>query len=139
MLSLQNTVGWTNFSLSFDLFRANDVGGNQSYQFEYRVGDSGIFTQLGATFETDSMTLAGQTVAFSEPTLTSVANQSDSVYFRLRGVSTAGSSDLDTIGLDNFNLTYSAIPEPSTYGLIFGLGALGVAGVRRFRDRRRQA
>lgn len=133
MLSLANTTGFTNFSLSFDIFTANNVNETQTYSIEYRVGNSGAFTQLSTftTPDSGSLSLNASTISVNSVSLSALSNQSQSVYFRIRGTATSGTS-LDTIGIDNFVLSYSAIPEPSTCAAIFGgLALLGAAGWRR--------
>lgn len=54
----------------------------------------------------------------------------DFTYFRINGRTGFALPDL---AIDNF--TVSAIPEPSTYAALFGLGALGFAAYRRPRER----
>lgn len=138
MLSIANTLNLVDFSLSLTVFQSNDVSGSQSYSLEYRTGATGDFTTLGSNFTTSSIAISDFLVtnySISGVPLASIANQADAVYFRVRGVSgsSGGTGNLDTIGIDNFSLTYTAIPEPSTYGLILGAGALGFAAYRRRR------
>jgi hypothetical protein len=133
MFSIANTSGLQSFSVSLSLFTANDVSNNQTYQFEYRVGSTGNFTSLG-TYTTGS-TFAATTLTADSITLSALNNQSDGVYFRIRGTSTSGTGNLDTLGVDNFSMTYSvsAIPEPSTYAAI--AGGLALVGAMWWRRR----
>lgn len=139
MLTLTNTTGFTNFSLSMDVFTANDVNLSQVYSLEYRVGDTGNFTQI-STYTTPSSgatTFNTQTLTATSITLSALNDQSSAVFIRLRGTTTTGTS-LDTVGIDDFSLSYSAaaIPEPSTYAAIFGAIALLGVVVHKRRQRR---
>jgi trimeric autotransporter adhesin len=136
MLTLANTAGLSAFNLCFSLFVANDVGGSQNYDVEYRIGNTGAFTKLGSTFATPdsgSATFTVSNYSFDSVTLGSWANQSSSIYLRIRGTSTSGSGSLDTIGLDNFQLSYTAVPEIEEGSALAGLAALLWAAVRRAR------
>jgi hypothetical protein len=139
MLSLSNTTGFQNFSLSVDLFGLNLTTTSQTYVLEYRVGNSGNFTSIGSyttTATTDTSNYDNiQTLTANSVTLSALNDRSDAVYLRLRGTSASGSSNLDHIAIDNFALTYAVIPEPSTYAAI--VGALTLAGVALHRRRQR--
>lgn len=134
-LAINNTTGFQNFSLSVTLFTANDVSGSQNYALEYRVGNSGSFTSLGSY--TTTTPFGSSTLTADSITLSALNNQSSSVYIRVRGTSTTGSSNLDTLGIDNFSLSYSAtaVPEPSTYAAVAGVLALGGVMWQRRRSR----
>ncbi len=135
-LHIANTLGLRDFSVAVTLFTANNVGeADQSYSFEYRLGDIGDFVTLGTY--TTSAPFDPIELSASSLTLEALDNQSSAVFFRVRGTSTAGTSNLDTLGIDNFSLTYSAIPEASTYAAL--LGAASLAGALIYRRRSRQA
>ncbi|MFA6962761.1 MAG: PEP-CTERM sorting domain-containing protein [Opitutaceae bacterium] len=138
-LKLSNTIGYTNFALSLDIFQTYNTSGIQTYKLEYRIGDSGSFTQIGSDYLTKDASgdfTDYNLTQFTSVSLAALADQSSPVYIRIRGVSTSGSSNLDLIGIDNFSLTYSAVPEPSTFALLGGASALGLAALHRFRSRR---
>ena len=104
------------------------------------MGDTGAFTQLGATYATG--TVFGQsTITANSITLSAINNQSSIVYFRVRGTTSSGtsSSGLDVLGIDNFTLSYNAtaVPEPSTYAAI--LGGVALVGVMALRRRKAAA
>lgn len=130
MLTLANTTGFQNFSMSVHVFTGNDSATtSQTYLLEFRVGNSGNFTPL-ATYLTPTTGATGfnaQTFTADPVALALLNNQPDPVYFRLRGTATSGTS-LDSIALDDFSLSYSAVavPEPSTYAAV--LGAIGLLG-----------
>lgn len=133
-LNIGNTANLTDFSLGLTVFQSNDTSSSQnSYALEYRVGNSGNFTQLGSSFVTNTTGLTDYlSVSYSVTgaSLAPIADQNDNVFIRLRGLGGASSS-ADTIGIDNFSLSYAAIPEPSTYGALFGLLSLGIVVWRR--------
>jgi len=64
-------------------------------------------------------------------TLSSALQPGETLWIRWFSPNVAGVDQ--SISIDN--VTFSAIPEPSTYALMFGLGVLGVAGYRRFARR----
>jgi hypothetical protein len=129
MLQLTNTLGFRDFELKVTLFTANNVGTtDQNYSLEYRVGDVGEFHSVGAYMTTNPFGDFEMTA--NAATLAALNDQIEAVYIRIRGTSTTGTGSLDTLGIDNFSLTYSpaasAIPEPSTYGAIAaGISLLG--------------
>lgn len=131
-VAFTDTIGFENFSLSVLLFTANDVTGVETYDLEYRIGATGSFTSLG-TYST-ATPFSSTTLTANSVTLSALNNQSDSVFIRIRGTNAnaVGAGNLDTIGIDNFSLTYTAVPEPSTYAAILGGVALvGVMAMRR--------
>jgi hypothetical protein len=136
MLTIANTTGFQDFALSVQVFTGNDSStSSQSYLLEYRVGDTGNFTPI-ATYLTPTTGATGfnaQTFTANPVTLSALNDQPDTVYFRLRGTATSGTS-LDSIALDDFSLTYSAVavPEPPTYAAVLGgLALLGMLIRRR--------
>lgn len=137
MLTLANTTGFQNFSMSVHVFTGNDSAtSSQAYLLEFRVGNSGDFTPL-ATYLTPTTGATGfnaQTFTVDPITLAALNDQPDVVYFRLRGTAASGTS-LDSIALDDFSLSYSAVavPEPSTYAAV--LGAIGLLGAVIYRRR----
>lgn len=139
MLTLANTEGFVDFSLNLRVFTGNDSSASsQIYSFEYRVGDTGNFTPI-ATYVTPTTGATGfnaQIFTADPMTLSALNDQSETVYFRLRGTTTTGTS-LDSIAIDDFSLSYSlaAIPEPSTYAGILGTVAVAAAVLRRRQSR----
>lgn len=131
MLTVANTTNYTINSLSIDLFTANNVTGTQTYQLEFRVGGSGNYTAIGSAYSTTTP-FGSSTITADLTTLAALSNQSGNVTIRLRGTAGSGSTNLDTLGVSSFSMTYSTVPEPSTYAAIFGgVAMLGVAIQRR--------
>lgn len=132
VFAVANTAGYEDFQLGFDVFTANNSGStNQTYNIEFRVGTSGPFILLG-TYETTSP-FGVFSFSSGSSSLALLNDQLDPVYFRLHNAAGASDSSYDTLAIDNFTLSYSAIPEPSTYAMIGGLAALACAAARRFR------
>lgn len=139
-LAIANTTGFTNFGLNFSVFTGNNVASDQSYVVEYRVGEVGSFVQLGNPYTTGAP-LSIAHYYFGAPDLSAFNDQSEPLYLRFRGVATGGSGSLDTLGIDNVQLSFSAsaIPEPSTYAAVCGALALLVAALRRRKASERPA
>lgn len=99
------------YTLAITLERIADVGGNPAMNYTYSFYDSN--SEIIATISaTDSG--AHVETAF------------DSVVFRGQS-----SNFTDFMILNEYSVT--VIPEPSTYAILFGLGALGFVGYRRWR------
>jgi hypothetical protein len=137
MLTIADTSGFENFLLSVKVFTPSDNStGSQTYLLEFRVGSSGNFSPI-ATYLTPTTGATGfnaQTFTADPLALALLNDQPEAVYFRLRGTASSGTA-LDTIALDDFSLSYSAVavPEPSTYAAALGAAALLVVAIRRRR------
>jgi hypothetical protein len=137
MFTLADTEGFRDFSMSVRVFTGNDSSTtSQTYLLEFRVGNTGNFTPL-ATYLTPTTGATGfnaQTFTANSVTLAALNDQPEMVYFRLRGTATSGTA-LDSIALDDFSLTYSAVavPEPATYAAALGAVALLGAAIHRRR------
>jgi hypothetical protein len=129
-LQLSNTTGFQNFNLSLSVYTFNDVTAVATYVLEYRVGSSGSFTQLGSTYTTGAA-FSEQTYSVTSTSLTALNDQNSPVFIRLRGTTSSGTGSLDGVAIDNFSLSYSAVPEPSTLALLVGTSVLGLAAFRR--------
>jgi uncharacterized protein len=128
-----NSSGVTVSAINFDLMMLSVQTRSTSFTIDYGLGSSpNSFTSLGTwtdpgAFGTTSITLSSG--------LAGLSNQSN-VQFRIVTIGgSTGSGTRDSIGLDNFAMSYSAsaIPEPSTYAAIIGACALGVAAWQRRR------
>lgn len=132
VFQLTNTIGFTNFSVSLDIFTLNDVTAVTNFDFEFRVGSSGNFVKIGDTYTTGEA-FSPITFFANSVSLSALNNQSEAVFFRVRGTTPTGTGTLDTIGIDNFSLTFTPIPEPSAFAALAGLFALAFTATRRRR------
>ena len=55
------------------------------------------------------------------------------LHMRLTACEAGGSNGGVAVSIDNVQVSYSAIPEPSAFGLLAGLGALALVASRRRR------
>jgi len=131
--AINNSIGLSNFTLSLTLFSPNNVSMDQTYAVEYRVGNSGTFTQIGATYTTGNV-FDATTITANSVTLAALNNQANPIYIRVRGTTSSGTngSGLDVLGIDDFSLSYAAVPEPATtVAIVAGAALLGAALYRR--------
>lgn len=132
VLNIQNTSGLGNFVLSLDIQLLANNGRSTDLALDYRIGDTGSFTTL--TTYTDPNTFASATVSLDSTDLGAWNNQSSDIWFRITAVdASTGSGSRDTFGIDDFSLTYSAIPEPRLWGAISGAGLLAFCGFQLWR------
>jgi fibronectin-binding autotransporter adhesin len=101
-------------------------------------GDSTLDLGNGASvlvFADSSATIWGASVSLS---IVNFDQGTDSIYFGVDGLTETQLGQITINGLaaalENGYLT--AIPEPSTYALLAGVGGLAIVGVRRYRNRR---
>jgi hypothetical protein len=131
--NIANTTGLDDFSLSISLQMLSVQTRSTTWTIDYRVGDSGGFTTLG-TYSDPAV--FGSTIFTADSTaLSSWNNQSQDIWFRVVALNAAtGSGNRDTFGIDDFSLSYSAIPEPAPvpepagWSLISAIGLLGICG-----------
>jgi len=138
VLEVANTAGLNNFSLSIDLQMLSVQTRSTIWSVQYGLGASPTsFTTLGTY--SDPGTFGSTTFAANSTALSGINNQFQEVWFRVVALnSTTGSGSRDTFGIDNFGLSYSAVPEPTTFiaGALLAL-PFGVQGVRYLRNRKR--
>jgi hypothetical protein len=127
---IANTAGFQLFELALDLQLLNIQSRSTSWTVDYRLGDSGAFTALGSYTDPGEWGNTHRVFSFGS----SLDNQADSVYIRVAALSpSSGSGSRDSFGIDNVSLTFSAIPEPSTYAVAAAFGLIGFAVLRRKR------
>jgi hypothetical protein len=135
VLQLANTTGFESFNLSLKAQMLSVQDRSTTWTFDYRIGDSGNFTTLG-TYG-DPGAFGSTTVSFDSSQLSAWNDQDSSIVFRIAALSgSTGSSSRDTFGIDDFALTFSAVPEPAEWGLISAAGLLVVGGFHSWRRRR---
>ena len=129
VFTLQDTSGYANFALTLDLQMLSVQTRSTTFTIDYNVG-GGSFTTIGTYSDPGIF----GTTAFAYNFGTALDNQALAVNVRVSALTTStGSVNRDSVGVDNFTLTYS-VPEPSTYAMMAGgLGLLLV--VRRARRR----
>lgn len=122
VLWLQNNSGGTltDLEVSFDAFYFNDTNRSNSLNFAYSL-DNITYTDTNLDFSSPAASgasswSAGQTLNTTIQGL----NLSDGADFYIAWLSDRGGTGPtdDQLALDNINIT--AIPEPSTYSLVFG-------------------
>jgi len=127
-----DSTGYTITGLSVDLMMLSVQGYSTTWNLQWSSDSGSTWTSLGPW--TDSGTFGTTHLAVGGPTVVGMSDLS-SVLFRTVALSAAtGSGSRDTIAIDNFQLTYAAIPEPATYAAILGLISLGVVVWRRRRS-----
>lgn len=135
VLQIQNTTGLGNFSLGLEAQTLNEQTRSTTWLFQYRVGDSGNFTTLSSYGDPGSW--SSTSISFNSSDLSAWNDQSSDIWFRVVALDTStGSGSRDMFAIDDFTLSYSAVPEPAEWGLISGLGLLGICGVRTWREQR---
>ncbi len=109
LLSIQDTLGFENFSLSFKSQMLSVQDRSTTWTIDYRVGNSGTFSSLG-TYP-DPGFFGSTTLSFNATQLAAWNDQPDPVYFRIAALSTATGTtgNRDTFGIDDFSLSFSAI------------------------------
>ncbi len=137
-LRIQNNTSsvLSSLDVSYLLYVRNDQGRANSFNFSFSL-DNAAYTAvpglnltsgeavdaLGFVSNSRSTTLSSLTVA-----------PGSSIYLRWNGADVSGAGNRDEFALDNINLTYSVVPEPSVY-MLLGVGLL-FCGQRYLRRRR---
>uniref|UniRef100_A0ACD5GSH8 Ig-like domain-containing protein n=1 Tax=Desertifilum tharense IPPAS B-1220 TaxID=1781255 RepID=A0ACD5GSH8_9CYAN len=111
VFSLQNTLGFQDFSLSFEAQMLNVQPRSTTWTIDYRVGNQNAFVPLGTysdpgVFGSTLLSTGSGLSAFG----TEINNQPNPVQIRIAALSaSSGSNNRDSFAIDNFILTYSPI------------------------------
>jgi hypothetical protein len=143
LASFTNSTGSTihELTISFDYERYRLNTAAASISFSYSTdGSNWISASAGdsGAFSTGSSSYGFTTLISSQSrsvTLSSLDLNPDSAFYLRWHFNTTGANS-QGLGLDNFSLTASAVPEPSTYAAIAGATALLGAAWHRRRPRR---
>jgi hypothetical protein len=130
VFTLANTTGFTGFGLSFEFHTLDPVAARtNTWTVDYRIGPTGSFTSIGTV--TDGV--FGKT-NFTGSFGSALNNTNAQVQIRIAALSAStGSGARDVVAIDDYQLTWTAIPEPSTVILV----GLGLAGALFMRQRSR--
>jgi len=132
---IQDTLGFQNFTWKIDVGVLDVEGRTTLLSFQFATGATPTtFTTLG-TLSPETFGLTTQTYNLSS----GVEDSAETLWLRVAALgSTTGSDSRDTIGFDNFVLTYSdvtAVPEPTS----LAVAAIGCIGGVVIRYRRRKS
>lgn len=140
-LTSDTLVANSTYTLSFRMgYFSGPAAGTANYEFSLGTWNGSSFTPLNTasggpvvylgSFSGDGSN--GVTESLSYTTGTSVSSDVIAVRWAQTNDSTGGP---DFFGFDNATLSYtaSAIPEPSTYAALLGVGALSLVARRRWR------
>lgn len=137
--SLTDTVGWSLTALSFQLFTPNSSGTAGVFELEYQIGSTATFTSFSPlvtyTNNVAQSPLVVTTITVNAAQLAPLANQSGQITLRWNNTASTGTS-WNTLALDNFSYTASAIPEPAASATLAGAAIFTLALWRRKQSRR---
>ena len=129
VLQIQNTSGYGNFNLALEAQILNEQSRSTTWLIQYRIGDAGDFTTMG-TFS-DPGTWGSTSLSYNSSDLAGWNNCSSDIWFRIAAInSSTGSNYRDMFAIDDFSLNYSAVPEPTAWGIFSGISLLLLCGTR---------
>ena len=117
-----STLGYSINSISLEAHMLDVQTRSQTWTLQYGLGNAPTsFVTLGTWSDPGVWGLTSLT--YDRTNFTSDLDNQQSVYFRFVGLSAStGSGSRDSAGIDNFSMSASAVPEPSTWALI-GIGS----------------
>ncbi|MEA5570965.1 hypothetical protein [Calothrix sp. UHCC 0171] len=127
VLTLDNTIGFQNFGLSFKAQMLSVQDRSTTWTIDYRIGNSDSFNILGTY--SDPGTFGSSTLNFSNFG-TDINNQSNQVQIRISALSAStGSGSRDSFGIDDFQLTYTPVESNSNPPVVTLPGAATISYV----------
>lgn len=123
-------------ALSFKFMTAPVTqNGSRTWQWDYRVGNSGSFTSLttGAYTDSGNGVWGATNVTFNSADLAALSSVAGTVQLRFWSPTGGITGTQNSYGIDDFSMSYTAIPEPSSFAALAGLGMLGFCALRRRR------
>jgi hypothetical protein len=124
------TTGLSVSSISLSLDMLSVQTRSTTWSIQYGVGSSPTsFTTLGTWSDPGAFGTTSYT--FTTADFGSNLNNLSNAWFRVVALTvSSGSGSRDTIGVDDFSISTSAVPEPSTYAVL-SFGLAGLAYLRR--------
>lgn len=130
MFSVADTLGFGDFGLSFDAQVLDEESRSTEWTVDYRIGGSD-FVPVG-TFSLDSF----GTQNFSHNFGSSLNNLGESLDFRIASLSESiGSGSRDTFAIDNFQVSFTPVPEPEEYMLVSGMALAAFGMFRKWKQK----
>lgn len=107
VLRLQNTTGLGNFQLGLDFNMLSVQGRTNISTVDYGIGSTpAVFTPIGVYTDPGSYGTTPKTFSFGN----ALDNQSQDVWIRIVTLAAStGSGSRDTVGIDNFHLSYASV------------------------------
>lgn len=111
VLQIANTLGKSNLTFNVDLNLLKANANSNVWSVDYAVGnDPASFTLLGTNSDLGAFGTSRRTFSLG----TDADNQSANVWIRIAALSASAlTSTRDTFGIDNFTLTFDALPTTS--------------------------
>jgi hypothetical protein len=122
-----NTLGYQDFGLSFESHILSEQGRLTTWTVRWGTGQAPTsFTSLG-TIAQDTFGKLDHAFVL-DPTF---SDSPETKWIQIAALSpSTGENFRDTFGIDNFQLTYTAVPEPTSLALVTVAGMLGLGGLR---------
>jgi len=128
-------TGYTNITVSYNL---KDVDGStdnsaQQVALQYRLSSSGAWTNLASGYVADASSGPSLATLVTPVSVALASVGENSAYVQFRVITTNAVGNDEWVAVDDISVTGTAIPEPSSFVALLGLGGLGFAVTRRRR------